>query len=115
MSRQRLPSVLASPSRLGRWLARELRREMGGDGGTVTQRRHILRRHACGARQELVIGGPCAWLVNLRSVIEAVTTGLCAHTRSPAAAIAASSAALRIVLPTSVSVAVTRSPRMRAF
>ncbi len=42
-------------------------------------------------------------------------TGLCARTRSPSLAIAASSAALTIVLPTPVSVAVTNSPRMPAL
>src|ERR1700737_4075715 len=43
-----------------------------------------------------------------------VRTGLYARTRSPAAAIAASRAALSTVLPTPVSVAVTSRPRASA-
>src|SRR5438132_9435091 len=44
-----------------------------------------------------------------------VRTGLCARTRSPVAAIAASSAAPRVVLPTPVPVPVISSPRTSAL
>src|SRR5438309_4708346 len=55
-------------------------------------------------------GQPCASPLSSSPV----STGLCARGRAPASAIAASSAALRTVLPTPVPVAVMKSPRTPA-
>src|SRR5258708_2689413 len=59
--------------------------------------------------------GQNAWPRADDGSVNPVTAGLWARTGSPAAAIAASKAALSTVLPTPVSVAVTKSPVTRGL